>query len=128
RCDGSAYHRPCRTQSTATERYGQALRDGQILLATKQVYGNCQKYIQARPIVGENESFNAPARTATQLDERQQNWLAQADTFFIATAHLQGGADASHRGGKPGFVRAENDHRVIFPDYRGNDMFNSLGN
>jgi len=43
-------------------------------------------------------------------------------------AHLQGGADASHRGGKPGFVRAENDHRVIFPDYRGNDMFNSLGN
>ena len=26
--------------------------DGQTLVVTKQVYGNCQQYIQARPIVG----------------------------------------------------------------------------
>ncbi|HWH76099.1 MAG TPA: pyridoxamine 5'-phosphate oxidase family protein, partial [Candidatus Binatus sp.] len=105
-----------------------ALPNGQILLMTKQVYGNCQKYIQARAIVGEQDSLNAPACHDVRLSDSQRNWLAQADTFFIATAHRQAGADASHRGGTPGFVRVENDRRLIFPDYPGNNMFNSLGN
>jgi len=38
------------------------------------------------------------------------------------------GADASHRGGLPGFVRVESVNRLVFPDYRGNRMFNTLGN
>lgn len=106
----------------------QGLPDGRILLATKQVYGNCQKYIQARAIIGEREPLIAPAVGGVLLKERQQDWLAQSDTFFIATAHLQAGADASHRGGMPGFVQIEDDRRLIFPDYPGNNMFNSLGN
>ncbi len=48
--------------------------------------------------------------------------------FFIASFHPVGGADASHRGGRPGFVRIENDGRIGFPDYPGNNMFNTLGN
>ena len=46
----------------------------------------------------------------------------------LATAHPESGLDASHRGGKPGFVRVENEKRLVFPDYPGNNMFNSLGN
>jgi len=38
------------------------------------------------------------------------------------------GADASHRGGLPGFVRVEGDRRLEWPDYPGNAMFNTLGN
>lgn len=102
--------------------------DGKILLTTNQVYGNCQQYIQARPIIGDEKPSDSGARKTVRLDERQRNWVAQADTFFIATAHFQAGADASHRGGKPGLVRAENEHRLIFLDYRGNNMFNTLGN
>jgi uncharacterized protein len=57
-----------------------------------------------------------------------RRWLENADTFFLATAHPESGVDASHRGGKPGFVRVENEKRFVFPDYAGNNMFNSLGN
>lgn len=35
--------------------------------------------------------------------------------------------DASHWGGNPGFVQVSGD-RLRWPDYRGNAMFNTLGN
>ncbi|HLL38662.1 MAG TPA: pyridoxamine 5'-phosphate oxidase family protein [Rubrobacteraceae bacterium] len=40
----------------------------------------------------------------------------------------EGGADASHRGGNPGFVRFLGENVLEFPDYSGNTMFNTLGN
>ena len=36
--------------------------------------------------------------------------------------------DASHRGGEPGFVSVENNTRLIFPDFAGNNHFNTMGN
>jgi predicted pyridoxine 5'-phosphate oxidase superfamily flavin-nucleotide-binding protein len=55
--------------------------------------------------------------------------VRRADTFFIASAHPKRGADASHRGGRPGFVEvAGNGRRLAFPDYSGNRMFQTLGN
>ena len=53
--------------------------------------------------------------------------MRRAGTFFIGTAHPGRGADCSHRGGPPGFVR-EDDGELRFPDYHGNNMFNTLGN
>jgi hypothetical protein len=53
--------------------------------------------------------------------------IEAADTFFIGTTHPTRGADASHRGGPTGFVRA-NPGEVWWADYRGNNMFNTLGN
>jgi predicted pyridoxine 5'-phosphate oxidase superfamily flavin-nucleotide-binding protein len=38
------------------------------------------------------------------------------------------GADVSHRGGKPGFVRIEADKDLVFPDFSGNFLFNTIGN
>jgi predicted pyridoxine 5'-phosphate oxidase superfamily flavin-nucleotide-binding protein len=54
--------------------------------------------------------------------------VAGADTFFVASWHPAGGADASHRGGQPGFVRVPDERTLEFPDYPGNNMFNTLGN
>jgi hypothetical protein len=55
--------------------------------------------------------------------------VRRADTFFIASAHPKRGADASHRGGRPGFAEvADNGRRLAFPDYSGNRMFQTLGN
>jgi uncharacterized protein len=48
--------------------------------------------------------------------------------LFIATAHPVYGADASHRGGMPGFVQVEGPRQIAIPDYDGNRMFNTLGN
>ncbi len=53
--------------------------------------------------------------------------IARADTFFLGTVHPNRGADASHRGGTPGFVRVDGS-QLWWPDYPGNNMFNSLGN
>jgi len=47
--------------------------DGAILLQTKQVYGNCQKYIQARTIVRTREAPAPGARRSERLDARQQS-------------------------------------------------------
>lgn len=104
--------------------------DGMIQLQTQQVYFNCPKYIQMRHV----ETHLLPTDAASQvqstetLTPAQQNWIAQADTFFIASFHPESGADASHRGGFPGFVRVVNSHQLVFPDYAGNNMFNTLGN
>ena len=38
------------------------------------------------------------------------------------------GADMSHRGGKPGFVKIEEDGSFIFPEFSGNNHYNTLGN
>jgi predicted pyridoxine 5'-phosphate oxidase superfamily flavin-nucleotide-binding protein len=99
-----------------------------IFLETDQVYGNCPKYIQKRRLVGEDEREESAAVRSAGLDARQRDWIAGADTFFIASYHAEGGADASHRGGRPGFVEVLDARHLAFPDYAGNTMFNTLGN
>jgi predicted pyridoxine 5'-phosphate oxidase superfamily flavin-nucleotide-binding protein len=106
----------------------QAHLDGRIVLSTRQVYGNCPQYIQARAVIGDREISPAPARVSKKLSRGLRRLIEQTDTLFIATAHPRLGADASHRGGRPGFVCVESDTRLLFPDYRGNNMFNTLGN
>jgi predicted pyridoxine 5'-phosphate oxidase superfamily flavin-nucleotide-binding protein len=99
-----------------------------VFLLADEVYGNCPKYIQKRRLVGESEGEAREARRSSSLDARTRALVAGADTFFIATWHPAGGADASHRGGRPGFVRVLDERTLEFPDYPGNNMFNSLGN
>lgn len=106
-----------------------SLEDGVIILDTNQVYGNCPKYIQTRTF-----SYNEPDDTgttntkrATNLSQDQKNWIEQSDTFFIASTNNDE-MDASHRGGNPGFVKILENGAIVFPDYFGNFMFNTLGN
>ncbi|MFP2927439.1 pyridoxamine 5'-phosphate oxidase family protein [Pyxidicoccus sp. 3LG] len=105
---------------------------GGFLLWPRSVYALCPKYIQAREVDAPPEPGAPPRAEAvhvgTALTEAQQLWLARADTFFIATHTEEGGADASHRGGNPGFVRVQDARTLEFPDYAGNNMFNTLGN
>ena len=48
--------------------------------------------------------------------------------MHVARVGVAHGADASHRGGNPGFVRADSPHELSWPDYSGNSMFLTLGN
>lgn len=100
-----------------------------LFVMTQQVYGNCPKYIQKRRLRAAAEA-TTPGRTtvATSLSDGQRAWIEEADTFFIASFHPEGGADASHRGGLPGFVAVDGPSELSFPDYPGNAMFNTLGN
>lgn len=101
------------------------VENGTIRLSTAEVYANCPQYIVRR----ENavELGTARRRSATSLSDAQQRTIASASTFFIATAHPDIGADVSHRGGAPGFIRVDG-NRISWPDYAGNNMFNTVGN
>jgi predicted pyridoxine 5'-phosphate oxidase superfamily flavin-nucleotide-binding protein len=104
------------------------LEGSRVFVTVRQAYGNCPKYIHPRlvePVQGGQPSVG---RSKT-LTRRQQAWVARADTLFIASYHPQGGADASHRGGDPGFVRVTGPGAALsFADFPGNNMFNTLGN
>ena len=101
-----------------------------------QSFGNCPKYIQARrpEFTGQVRQPRA-AQELDTLDDTARDLIGRADTFFIATAHPQAeqrdapshGVDVSHRGGKPGFVRVQDDVLTV-PDFIGNAFFNTLGN
>ncbi|HJS58242.1 MAG TPA: pyridoxamine 5'-phosphate oxidase family protein [Vicinamibacteria bacterium] len=100
-----------------------------VFLRVDQVYGNCPKYIQKRRLEGDDlRGAQGPTRVMASLDALQQAAIERADTLFIASFHPQGGADASHRGGLPGFVQVLAPDRLAFDDYPGNGMFNTLGN
>lgn len=93
---------------------GTAVRRGDaIVLTTREVYSNCPQYIRPRVF--------APA----SLRDASPDIIHDADTFFLATSHPEHGADASHRGGA---VHIESPARLSWPDFPGNNMFNSLGN
>ena len=96
-----------------------------------EAYPNCPKYIQRRiPLDarGLRSSFERPRIEGIALDDARTRLIERADTLFVASRHRERGMDVSHRGGAPGFVRAVNATRIRIPDYRGNSMFNTLGN
>lgn len=99
-------------------------------VAVRQSFGNCPQYIQRRR-VSLAPASGADAEILTSLDGEARSLIGNADTFFVAsrsrTETGAGGADVSHRGGRPGFVLAEGD-RLTIPDFRGNRYFNTLGN
>lgn len=99
-----------------------------LVLDVEQAFGNCPSYIQQRLV--EPTASATTARAATEsdaLNPAQQALIRDADTFFLGTAHPTRGADASHKGGRPGFVRIGG-AELWWPDYAGNNMFNSMGN
>lgn len=106
------------------EPVGEGLR-----IHTAQVYSNCPKYISRREIEEMRTGDGVPeAHHATSMSDRQQRAISAADTFFIGSIDADGNADASHRGGNPGFLQVLSPTRLRWPDYRGNSMFMTLGN
>lgn len=105
------------------------VRSGLIEIEAEEVFSNCQKYIQSRR---EPNPFAArgsgPLLKGESLTDAQMRLIGSSDTFFIASYNGERGADASHRGGNPGFVKVVDERTLLFPDYSGNNMFQTLGN
>lgn len=103
-------------------------------LQVEHAFGNCPQYIQARGLHFAHPPGATPASPAVRgetLDAPARAMIQAADTCFVASYvdHPDGrrSVDASHRGGKPGFVRVQG-NRLSFPDFAGNLHFNTLGN
>lgn len=102
-----------------------SVRDDGFVVNVRQAFGNCPQFIRPRAVE------RSPATMEAAIDIRAiERVIADADTFFIATRAPCGSGtdmDVSHRGGPSGFVRWDGDG-LIWPEYRGNFYFNTLGN
>lgn len=103
-------------------------------IAVNQSFGNCPAYIQKR----DDQPVKHPGKKSSTREtvgdpSTIQAFLSTRDTFFIASRFEDAeeakgsGVDASHRGGKPGFVQLRQGI-LRFPDFSGNKFFNTLGN
>jgi ferredoxin-NADP reductase/predicted pyridoxine 5'-phosphate oxidase superfamily flavin-nucleotide-binding protein len=118
-----------------------ALDAGGFSMEVDQSVGNCPQYIQAREFKWVRDAADLQPRATealSALDADARALIQRSDTLFIATqapAVAGGadvatgrGADVSHRGGRPGFVKIEDDHTFLVPDFTGNFFFMTLGN
>ncbi|MBE9563642.1 MAG: pyridoxamine 5'-phosphate oxidase family protein [Proteobacteria bacterium] len=114
------------------------VNDTAIEIEVDQAFGNCPQYIQMRELVRvDKETEEKPAVTSiTEFDDKTKEFIQNSDTFFVASyvktendnANINKGVDISHRGGRPGFIRVDNNNTLTIPDYTGNFHFNTLGN
>jgi predicted pyridoxine 5'-phosphate oxidase superfamily flavin-nucleotide-binding protein len=105
--------------------------DKEFILAVKEAYPNCPKYIQRRTLSWDEHSQaeNSTAGTAgTMFTPDAAHVLEAADTLFISSGHVDRGVDVSHRGGNPGFIQRLDAHSLRVPDFTGNSLFNTFGN
>ncbi len=99
-----------------------------------QAFGNCPQYIREREWHRVDDEIRGQAKRGHRLTAAQRAWIAAADTFFIASGYRGEGAsptfgmDASHRGGDRGFVQVVSETKLRFPDYAGNNHYNTIGN
>jgi predicted pyridoxine 5'-phosphate oxidase superfamily flavin-nucleotide-binding protein len=87
------------------------------------------KEIQGRR--GSRASYERKAESGgfeTHITQELADWLAQRDSFYLATANAEGQPYMQHRGGPPGFLRALDASTLAFADYRGNRQYITLGN
>lgn len=108
-------------------------RDG-FELSVVQSFGNCPRYIQRRTPEVLAGSRPGAVSVHDTLDDASDALIRGSDNFYIASVYDDGsggpanGVDVSHRGGLPGFVRIEDERTLIYPEFDGNNHFNTLGN
>ena len=104
-------------------------------IAVEHTFGNCPQYIQLRDFTFVREPDDHTGLPAAQAVDMEhplvRAMIGAADTFFVSS-YVDDAAgrhvDASHRGGKPGFVRINADGSLTIPDFAGNLHFNTFGN
>lgn len=72
--------------------------------------------------------MRSKAEAGEGLGPREREYLANADSFYMATVSETGWPYVQHRGGPRGFLRAVSPARIAFADFRGNRQFVSVGN
>ena len=62
------------------------------------------------------------------LGDAETDFLADADSFFVASVGETGWPYVQHRGGPTGFLKVISPTRIAYADFRGNQQFVSAGN
>jgi predicted pyridoxine 5'-phosphate oxidase superfamily flavin-nucleotide-binding protein len=86
------------------------------------------KSIQTRK--GSREAYSHVEQRGwrTEVDENLAAFLAEASSFYFATASADGQPYIQHRGGAKGFLKVLDKQTLAFADYAGNRQYLTQGN
>ena len=86
--------------------------------ALQERYGSRKQYA----------SLERQSDTPARLGPEEREYLAERDTFYIASIGATGWPYVQHRGGPKGFLKVIDDRTIAFADFRGNKQYISTGN
>jgi predicted pyridoxine 5'-phosphate oxidase superfamily flavin-nucleotide-binding protein len=66
-------------------------------------------------------------REFDRFTEQETAFIAQQDTFFLASVSETGWPYVQHRGGPAGFLKTIDDRTLAFADFQGNRQYISTG-
>jgi hypothetical protein len=107
--------------------------DGHLTVAVEHAFPNCKSNVvhcvsRLDGAPADDASPAGYAAPAARLTPAEIEFANRTETLFLATSERpDGSVDVAYRGGPAGFVTAA-PNRIEFEEYRGNDMFQSLGN
>lgn len=89
-----------------------------LVKALQEKYGSRSQY----------ERIDTDKQSPPRLGPGESAFLAEQDTFFMATLGSTGWPYVQHRGGPKGFLKVIDDRTIAFNDFRGNRQYVSTGN
>lgn len=89
-----------------------------VIKALQERYGSRRQYAKR-----ELSGFAPPG-----LGPGEREFLAEADSFYMASIGESGWPYIQHRGGPKGFLKVVDDRTIAFGDYGGNRQYVSTGN
>lgn len=92
-----------------------------------RLYGKCHRALQDRHANRKLADLTEQAVLHDVFTSEERDWIERADLFFLSTVGPDGQPTVSYKGGRPGFVRVQ-ENVLHFPVYDGNGMFLSAGN
>jgi predicted pyridoxine 5'-phosphate oxidase superfamily flavin-nucleotide-binding protein len=89
-----------------------------VVKALQERYGSRRQYAR----------LEGSAVSRDRLGPEESAFIAERDTFYMASIGATGWPYVQHRGGPKGFLRVIDDRTIAFADFRGNKQFISTGN
>jgi predicted pyridoxine 5'-phosphate oxidase superfamily flavin-nucleotide-binding protein len=86
--------------------------------AVQSAYGSREHNDRLQEIAGPNDRIGA----------REAAYIAERDTFYLASVGDSGWPYVQHRGGPKGFLKVLDEGRLGYADFRGNTQLVSVGN
>lgn len=91
--------------------------------AARARYGSAKQYARL------DGSFDPDGPTANdRLTEQESTFIAERDSFYIASVSETGWPYVQFRGGPPGFLRVLDERTLGYADFRGNRQYITTGN
>ena len=89
-----------------------------VVKALQERYGSRRQYAR----------MEGGGTSRDRLGPDEAAFIAERDSFYMATTGSTGWPYVQHRGGPKGFLKVIDDSRVAFADFRGNRQYVSTGN